>query len=78
MGITTHFKLSIMKQEFSKEKMLTDLDNLIKQLEKNEGFDVRYGWQQVDGKGEAKNRAYGQLDAYLALWYIITGDIYQF
>jgi len=65
-------------KRFSKEKMLNDLDGLIQQLVRNEGFDVRDGWQQVDGKGEAINRAYGQMDAYLALWFMITGAIYSY
>lgn len=66
-----------MKDRFSKLKMLNDLHRLIQQLVDNEGFDTREGWQQVDGKGEATNRAYGQLDAYLALWFIITGATYN-
>ena len=57
--------------------MLDDLDSLIQQLVKENDFDTRNGWQQVDGKGEAINRAYGQMDAYLALWFTITGNIYN-
>ncbi len=57
--------------------MITELQEVIEQLVKNENFDVTDGWQQVDGKGEAKNRAYGQLDAYLALWFNITGKLYS-
>jgi hypothetical protein len=29
-------------------------------LEKSQGFTCRDGWNQVDGKGEAANRLYGE------------------
>ncbi len=63
-------------KEFNKNTMLIMLNALIQQLITNENFNPLDGWQQVDGKGEAINRAFGQLDAYLALWYNISGDAY--
>jgi len=66
-----------MKKEYSIQTLLYELDSLIKQLVENEGFDLSSGWQQVDGRGEPTNRAYGQLDAYLALWFTITGNTYS-
>lgn len=65
-----------MKQ-VTKETILTDLRLLIEQLINNEGFNLEDSYHQVTDKGEAINRAYGQFEAYLALWYNITGEQFK-
>lgn len=36
-------------------------------LEREHGFDSRNGWAQVEGKGEAVNRAYGEYETLRGL-----------
>ena len=36
-------------------------------LREEHGFDDRNGWEQVNGRGEAKSRAYGEWEALQSL-----------
>lgn len=45
---------------FSKATMLGYLLERARRLEQSQGFVPSNGWNQVDGKGEATNRLYGE------------------
>ena len=62
------------KKEFAASLSVT-IEHLLKN---NPELNASDGWQQVNGKGEALNRAYGQLDMCLALYYIFFETDYQF
>ena len=48
---------------FSRERVAQRLALLVA----DDRFDMRLGWQQVAGKGEEMNRAYGAFDAAVAM-----------
>ncbi len=64
------------KRRFSKQVVIDQLDKQIDHFQKQHGFHHRTGWAQVDKKGEAVNRAYGQWRycADLKNW-IINGEL---
>lgn len=52
---------------FSKQLLLSHLDAQILELQDEYKFDPMNGWAQVEGKGEERNRKYGEYDALLRL-----------
>ena len=52
------------KPRFSKQALLEGLQIAIDSLKKEHGFRHDNGWNQVRGKGEEANRAYGEFEAY--------------
>lgn len=65
----------ISKRRFSKMKVARVLARKISALIKEHGFDPDRGWEQVEGKGEEVNRAYGE---FLGCVHVAMGlDIEQ-
>jgi hypothetical protein len=58
---------------FSKQFMLDALAERIERMADELGFKEGHGYFQVQGKGEAWNRAYGEFRAYCDLHDDITG-----
>jgi hypothetical protein len=56
-----------MKQRFNKHNVALSTWQQINFLEKEFKFNTYNGWEQVSGKGEAINRAYGTYEALLQL-----------
>jgi hypothetical protein len=48
---------------FSKAKLAAYVERRRIELQTEFGFDPTNGWAQVEGKGEAVNRAYGEYDS---------------
>jgi hypothetical protein len=53
-------KESGMKDRFCRASVLKYLEEREKYLRESNRFDFGNGWSQVNGKGEEKNRAYGE------------------
>lgn len=52
---------------FSKKAMIEHLTICAERLQKEHRFDPGNGWNQVKGKSEEVNRAYGQWRTYLQI-----------
>ena len=62
------------KQRFSKQKMLDYISSWMKILEDQHGFESGMGYQQVEGKDEKVNRAYGGYDMLNTIYEDVSQD----
>ncbi len=54
------------------QDIINEIASKIEELELNFLFTNSNGWKQVEGKGETKNRYYGQYEALVLLYEELT------